>query len=159
MAIELSTAGIIVKWAVEATAGIRPTTGYAAIRGIKSIPEFNPEPNMLDCTPLEETEFHRSIPGLRDLGGVIGLTVNDYDDFRTDWTSMLTAYTTAASAGKGLWIEYYVPGLSAASKQSWYFSAVPSTLGFGGAEVDGVLENVAYLTPNKVHGWDAKSTT
>ena len=156
MAIELSTAGILVRWAVEATAGTRPTTGYVAFKGIKSIPEFGGEPNQLDCTPLEETEWHRYIPGLKDAGGSVGLTVNDYDDFRSSWSSMMTAYNTAKASGKALWIEYLVPGLT--SKPSFFYSATPSDLGFGGAEVDGVFENVAYLTPNKVHGWDTSAT-
>lgn len=159
MAIELSTAGILVRWAVEAVAGTRPTTGYAALNGIKSIPEFGGEPNQMDCTPLEETEWHRYIPGLKDAGGAVGLTVNDYDDFRTSWNAMMTAYETAKAAGKALWIEYYVPGLSSGSKPSFFYSATPSDLGFGGAEVDSVYENVAYLTPNKVHGWDTASTS
>ena len=29
----------------------------------------------------------------------------------------------------------------------FFFTAIPSPLGFGGAEVDAVLENVVYLTP------------
>jgi len=159
MSIELSTAGIKVKWAVEVTEGTRPTSGYTVLSGIKSIPEFNPEPNLLDVTPLEETAYKRYIPGLRDNGGAIGLSVNDYDDFRTSWAAMMTAYATASAAGKALWIEYYVPGISAANKPSFYYKAVPQNFGFGGAEVDGVLENTAYLVPNEVHGWDAASTT
>ena len=155
MAIELSTAGIKVKWAVEATAGTRPTTGYAELVGVKSISEFNPEPNQIDVTPLAETTWHRYIPGLKDVGGAQQLTVNDYDDFRTSWDAMMTAYTTASATGKALWIEYNVPGLT--DKPSFYYSAVPQDLGFNGADVDSAYENVAYLTPNKVSGWAAAS--
>ena len=160
MAIELSTAGILVKWACEATAGTRPTSGYTQLVGVKSISEFNPEPNMIDVTPLAETDWHRYIPGLKDAGGAQQLTVNDYDDFRTSWDAMMTAYATAKAAGKALWIEYYVPGFTAVgAKPSFYYSAVPQDLGFNGAEVDAAYENVAYLTPNKVVGWAAASTT
>lgn len=154
MALELSTAGILVKYAIEATADTRPTTNYTEIPGIKSIPEINPEPNMLDVTPLSETEYHRYIPGLKDVGGAIGLTVNHYETFRNAWETMYEAYTTAAAAGKGMWVEFYIPG-----DESFFFRAVPSPLGFGGAEVDAVLENVAYFTPNYVAGWNAHSTT
>ena len=69
---------------------------------------------------------------------------------------MMTAYETAKAQNKALWIEYYVPGLS--TKPSFFYSATPSDLGFGGADVDAVYENTAYLTPNKVHGWDTAST-
>lgn len=156
MAIELSTAGIKVKWAVESVAGTRPTSGYSALSGVKSISEFNPEPNQLDVTPLDETTWHRYIPGLKDVGGAQQLTVNDYDDFRTSWDAMITAYTTAKAAGKALWIEYNVPGIT--SNPSFFYSAEPQDLGFNGAEVDAVFENVAYLTPNKVAGWAAASS-
>ena len=156
MAIELSTAGILVKWAVEATAGTRPTSGYAEIVGVKSISEFNPEPNTIDVTPLAETTWHRYIPGLKDAGGAQQLTVNDYDDFRTSWDAMMTAWETANASGKALWIEYYVPGIS--DNPSFYYSATPQELGFNGAEVDAANDNVAYLTPNKVVGWAAAST-
>lgn len=155
MAIELSTAGITVKWAVEATAGTRPTSGYQQLVGVKSISEFNPEPNMIDVTPLDETTWHRYIEGLKDVGGAQQLTVNDYDDFRTSWDALMTAYTTAKSTGKALWIEYNVPGIS--SKPSFFYSAIPSELGFSGKEVDTANDNVVYLTPNKVEGWAAAS--
>lgn len=154
MATELSTAGILVKYAVEATAGTRPTSGYTAIPGIKSISDFNPEPNQLQVTPLSETKQHRYIPGLKDPGGAVSLTVNHYEDFRTAWTTMYTAYETAAATGKALWVEYYIP-----DDQSFFYRAIPSELGFGGADVDSVLENVAYFTPNSVGQWAAHSTT
>ena len=157
MATELSTAGIQVKWAVEASAGVRPTSGFAAIRGVKVIPEIGGEPNNLDVTPLEEPTWRRSIPGLRDPGGAVGLTVNDYDDFRTDWDAMYTAFQTAKASGLATWWEINVPGLT--SKPSFYFSGQPSELGFGGAEVDSPFENTPYITINKIEGWAAKSTT
>lgn len=59
MANEISTAGIALKWAVETTAGTRPTTGFATIPNIKSIPEFNPEPSTLEVTDLSDTEWKR----------------------------------------------------------------------------------------------------
>ena len=154
MAIELSTAGILVKWAVEATAGTKPSSGFTELVGAKSISEFNPEPNMLDKTPLKETKMHSYIPGLMDPGGAQQITVNDYDDFRTSYSAMYTAYETAKEAGKALWIEYYVPDMDD-DNNGYFFTAIPSPLGFGGAEVDSVLENVVYLTPTSAAEWAA----
>ena len=158
MAIELSTAGIKVYYAAEATAGTRPTTksSYTELVGIKSISEFNPEPNQIDVTPLAETTWHRYIPGLKDVGGSQQLTVNDYDDFRTSWDSLMTAYA-ALTGGKEMWFMYEVPGIT--SKPCFYYSGVPQDLGFNGAEVDSAFENVVYITPNKVVGWAAGPTT
>lgn len=153
MALELSTAGIKVKWAVETTAGTRPTTGYAIIPNVKSIPGYNPEPSNLDVTDLSDEVWKRYIPGLKDPGGSIGLTVNHNDTFKNAWQTMYSAYETARASGLSLWIEFAIP-----SSESFYFQAIPSTLGFNGAEVDAVLENTAYLAPNGEPVWAAAST-
>ena len=41
MANELSSAGVKLKYAVEATAGTRPTAGYTALGGLVEIPDIN----------------------------------------------------------------------------------------------------------------------
>lgn len=153
MAIELSTAGIVVKWVAETASGTRPTTGYQKIRGIKSISDFNPEPEMLEVTDLSDAEWRRHIPGLKDASSIQSLTTNDYPDFRTDWEAVVAANETGKASGLAIWFEYQVPGF-----KSFYFRGVPSKLGFNGAEVGAVLENVAYVTPNLIHGWDTCST-
>ena len=153
MALEISTAGIKVKWAAETTAGTRPTTGYTTIPNVKSIPGYNPEPSNIQVTDLSDQEWHRYIPGLKDPGGAIGLTVNYNDTFNTAWSGLITAYEAAKAASKSIWIEFAIPNM-----QSFYFQAIPSELGFNGAEVDSVLENVAYLTPNGEPVWAAAST-
>ena len=45
--IALSTAGVTVSYAVETEVNTRPTAGYAVIHDIKSIPDFNPEPETI----------------------------------------------------------------------------------------------------------------
>jgi len=141
--LEISTAGIKVKYAVETTAGTRPTTGYTEIPDITSIPEYNPQPNNLQVTNLSDTKFHRYIPGLQDPGGAMGFGANDTDALHTAWDAMVTAAATARASGKQLWIEYAIPG-----RDSVYYTAIPTELGFGGAEVDAVLTTTCYLTPN-----------
>lgn len=145
MALELSTAGITVKWAVEATAGTRPTSTYTALPGVKSIPEFGTSINALQCTPLSNTSSHSYVEGLSDPGGAQGLTVNDYSAFRVAWEGMLDAYETAKGNGLGLWVEYAYP--EGSGMESFYYPAEPSKLGYGGAEVDSVLENIANFVP------------
>lgn len=153
MALELSTAGIKVKWAVETTAGTRPTTGYVTLPNVKSIPGYNPEPSNLDVTDLSDEIWKRYIPGLKDPGGSIGLTVNYNATFLAGWNALYSAYETAAEENKSLWIEFAIP-----SMESFYFQAIPSSIGFNGAEVDSVLENTAYLAPNGEPVWAAAST-
>lgn len=156
MALELSTAGVSVKWAVESTAGTRPTTGYVVIPGVKSIPEFGTDQNTLETTTLAELKNKTYIPGLRDSGGAIGLTVNDYATFRDAWETMLAAYATAKAAGKGLWVEYAYP--TGSGLDSFFYPAEPTEIGFGGADVDEVLENVASFIPAGDYVFAAAST-
>ena len=56
MSERFSTAGMWLAYASEATAGTRPTSGYIKISEIKSIPSFNPSPETIESTTLEEEE-------------------------------------------------------------------------------------------------------
>ena len=69
VAIDLSTAGIRIGYAYEATSGTRPTSGYTNLPNPKSIPDMNPQPNALDITSLNDTEWKRYMEGLKDMGG------------------------------------------------------------------------------------------
>ena len=155
MANELSTAGILVKYCSETTAGTRPTTGYTTIPNITEISSLNPEPNTLEVTDLSDTVWKRYIAGLKDVGGAVTLTANFTTAFKTAWANLVTAYGTAASANpaKAVWFEIYVPNFA-----SFYFAGKPSELGFDGASVDSVLQGGVYITPNQIHGWDTSST-
>ncbi|MBR0144328.1 MAG: hypothetical protein IJM21_09170 [Clostridia bacterium] len=152
MALELSTAGIQVKYAVAAD-GLRPAAAYTVIPEIKSIPEFGTEVNTLQTTPLSAVKNHTYIPGLTDTGGAVSLTVNDCPAFRTAWNACVAA-AEGMNDGAKMWFEYAIPGLD----DSFYFPGMPLPLGFGGADVDEVLENVANVIPTGDCLWAAKST-
>lgn len=157
MALEISTAGLAIKYCVESTAGTRPTTGYTAIPEVKSIPAIGADVNALQTTPLSATQNHTYIPGLRDSGGSIALTVNDCPTFRTAWTALLTAASTAKAAGKATWFEIAYP-TGAGAMDSCYFTGEPCGLGFGGAEVDTVAENTPSIMPTGDLTWATAST-
>lgn len=151
----VSTAGLLVKYAVEATAGTRPTSGYTTIPGVKAIPAIFNDPNMLQSTSLEATKNHTYIPGLNDSGGSIQLTVNDYDAFRTAWETCVDAYA-GLTGGKTMWFELaYQEG---SNLDSFYFPGEPLPLGFGGADVDAVLENNMNIAPQGDYEFAAAST-
>ena len=155
MANAVSTAGMLVKYAVEATAGTRPTSGYTTIPGVKAIPELFNDPNTLQSTALDATKNHTYIPGLGDSGGSAGLTVNDYKAFRDEWDDCVDAYD-ALTGGKQMWFEFaYQDG---SDLDSFYFPGQPLPLGFGGAEVDSVLENTANILPQGDYLFAAAST-
>lgn len=153
MAQELSTAGVLLKYKVETTAGTRPTSGYTTVPNIKSIPDFNPEPESLEVTDLSDTEWKRYIAGLKDPGGALAFTANMTTGFKTAWAALVTAYEGGISTNKACWFEIMVPNLG-----SFYFAGIPSPLGMKGMDVNSVLEIDAYVTPNQIHGWDTSST-
>lgn len=151
---ELSTAGSTLNYCVETTKGKRPTTGYKAIKGIKSTPDFNTPPSSLEVTDLSDRERKRTIPGLRDAGGALAFGANFTVDFKADWDALMAAYKTAVSDGKAVWFEVKIPTMD-----SFYFNGVPSPLALSALEVDSVLEIDAYITPNEVEGFATPSTT
>lgn len=153
MSQELSTAGVLLKYAVEATAGTRPTTGYTQVPCIKAIPDFNPEPESLEVTDLSDTTWRRYIPGLRDPGGALAFTANLTTQFKTAWETLITAFETANASGKATWFEIMVPNFG-----SFYFAGYPTELGMTAMDVNAVLEIEAYVTPNQIEGWGTSST-
>lgn len=140
----VSTAGILFKYAVEVNAGTRPNTSYTTIPGCKAIPALFNDPNMLDSTPLSAKKNKTYIEGLGDSGGAIAITVNDHKAFRDAWTNCVGAYANLTT-GLGMWFEIAYPVGS--GLDSFYFPGKPLDLGFGGADVDSVLENNANIVP------------
>lgn len=155
MAIELSSAGVSLQYAVETSAGVRPTSGYKKITGIKSTPDLNPEASSLDVTDLSDTEWKRYIGGLKDPGGALAFGANNTEDFQTDWSGLVEEYNTAKATGLGMWFAIVVPGLT----KAFYMSVEPQPLGLSAIEVDSVLEIEAYASPKKIVGWENKPTS
>lgn len=152
--IDLSTAGVSLRYAAETTAGVRPASGYTPIPGLRSIPDLNPEPSSLETTTLDETEYKTYIPGLKDVGGALQFTANNSAQFQSAWGALVSAADTANEGGKAIWFAVIIPGLP----NAFYFAGKPSPLGLSAIEVDSVLEINPYITPSKVEGWAAKPT-
>lgn len=147
--IDLSSAGVSVQYAVEATAGTRPTTGFEKLTGVKSIPDLNPEPSSLETTTFDETEWKTYIPGLKDPGGALAFTANNTQEFQDEWEAMVTAAATAKADGKATWFAIVIPGLT----KAFYFAGMPAPLGLSGIDVDSVIEIDGYISPSSVAGW------
>ena len=154
-AINLSTAGIRLLYAVESTAGTRPTTGYKELHGPKTTPSLNPAPETLETTTLNETEYKTYIDGLKDLGGALEFTFNLTEELVTEWDELMTAYETAKETGKATWFTIVIPGLT----ESFYFTGNPSDMGLPEASVSSVLEITNYITPTNAPEKYAKPTT
>jgi len=150
MAVALNTLGVSVSWAVEATAGTRPTTGYTVIPNIKEVPEMNPSPETLESTDLSQTEYKTYVEGLKDLGGALSFVANFNDDLSTKWDALMTAYNGAE--GKAIWFEIKHPKLAKAV----YFTGQPSAMGLPSMSVNSILETNLYITPTNAPIWANK---
>jgi hypothetical protein len=151
MANELTTAGISVMYAVEATADVRPTVlaDYTLIPSIKEVPELNPEAEGLEVTDLSDTEWKRYTDGLKDPGSSLGFMANHTQAFQTAWETMVTASETGALTSLATWYAIIIPGIT----KDFFVAGVPVDLGLAQAGVNGVLETTGYITPNEVEGW------
>ena len=154
MAINLSTAGVQLQYAVEETAGTRPTSGYKRIKGIKSTPSLNPSPDALETTTLDELEYKTYIDGLKDVGGAIDFTFNLTEELITAWDELMTAYEAGKATGKATWFTIVIPGLT----NSFYFTGNPSAMGLPETSVNSVLEITNYITPTNAPEKFAKPT-
>ena len=152
--IALSTAGVTVGYAVEATAGTRPTTGFAQIPDLKEIPDFNPEPETHEATDLEETEYKFYVAGLKDVGGALAFLANFTEKLQTEWEDIVETYKTAAEDGKRMWFEIKHPTLP----KSVFFTGEPASMGLPAMSPNGVLETNVYITPTSAPQWETKTT-
>lgn len=142
-AINLSTLGIKMGYAVEATKGTRPTSGYTQLVGVKSTPSLNPSPDTLETTTLEETEYKTYVDGLKDLGGALEFTFNLTEDLLSQWDTLMTAYEAGKASEKNTWFVIVIPGLT----NAYYFPGNPSAMGLPETSVNAVLETTNYITP------------
>ena len=153
--IALSTAGVAIKYAVETTENTRPTTGYTRIHDIKEVPDFNPEPETIEATDLEETDYKFYVAGLKDVGGALGFLANFTQTLQTQWEGIVTAYDTAIAENKRMWFEISHPNLT----KSVFFTGEPASMGLPSMSVSSILETTLYITPTSSPIWETKSTT
>ena len=140
------TAGIDFGYAAGTSAGTAPTS-FTHIPDITDIPEIGAsEPETYESTSLDNLEYKTYVAGLKDLGGALGLTVNDTPEFRTAWE----AICTAAEGEYGAWASITIP---APINERLVFKAEPTPYGFGGASINGILTNTAYITPTSEPEW------
>lgn len=151
-----STIGMKVYYAVESTAGTRPTamSAYTQIVGIKEIPGIGEEVSAIDVTPLEELEFMQYVAGLKDTSGNIAFTANNTNAFQTAWSALVTAYKAGIPDDKATWFCITHPNLT----NAFYFTGEPVNLGFSAASVNEALNASANVVVGKCEGWQAAPT-
>ena len=151
--LEIGTVGAHVYWAVETSAGVRPTTSasYSEILGVSQAPGFEMTPETIDASDISDyiTQY---IPGRQDPGGDASFTLNHSDAARTAWEAMVTAANTAKASGLRCWFEYVYDG----DDKAYFWSGLPLTLGNGGIEQNAVSTLPAHVIPNGSFEWATK---
>lgn len=147
--ISLSTAGILFGYGVETAKGQKPTV-FTQIERAMSLPALNPQPESLDVTPLDATEWKEYIAGLKDTGGALAVRFSLNNALKETWSDLIDKYNTAKASDLAVWVEFYIPGMT----DAFFFTCEPTPLGFGGAEVNAHLEVEAFITPTGKIGWD-----
>lgn len=140
------TAGIDFGYAAGTAAGTVPSS-WTHIPDITDIPEIGAsEPETYESTSLDNLEYKTYVAGLKDLGGALGLTVNDTPEFRAAWK----AFVTASEGEYGAWASILIP---APINQRLTMKVQATPYGFGGASINGILTNTAYITPLSEPEW------
>lgn len=144
MSERLATMGLWLGYAVETTAGERPTSGYKRVPEVKTMPSFNPAPETIESTTFEEMEYKTYVPALKDLGGALEYGANLTNDLGDFWDEVLDAYETASAARKAMWWVMAHPSLNFAL----YFMGKPSPFSLNESAVSAMLETTLYITPS-----------
>lgn len=144
MSQRVSTAGMYLCYAVAASSSAsRPTTGYKKVPEVKSMPSFNPAPETIESTTLEETEYKTYVPGLKDLGGALEFGANLTDDLVDFWEDLMDDFASAFAASTDVWFAIVHPNLAKAT----FFIGEPSPIGLNEATVGSMAETTLYITP------------
>lgn len=151
--VEITTVGAKVKYCVESSQGVRPTTGFVELIGVSSAPGLDMTVSTIDVSDLSDyiTQY---VPGRQDPGGDLQFTLNHSDEAIDAWAAMKSAADTGLASKLRLWIEYAFPNAT----YSYFYCARPQALGNGGMEQNAADTIPAHVVPNGECGWFAAST-
>lgn len=137
---DVTTLGVKFGYAVEATAGTRPASGYIQIPRCKSIGGVSLSPEQIDVSCLEDL-VSKYADGRADTGGT--WETSFHSDAITALGTLLTSAATAKADGKGVWFVVWIPSLT---KSFFVKAAVPSKLAMGEIGENSALEIPLSLT-------------
>ncbi len=118
----VSTVGSLTGYAVETTAGTKPTT-FKLLHRINASDEIKIDVETIDASALED-EVERTIAGRGSTGGTFNVTVNVTDETITEWETLISEYKTGKTDGKSMWYEEYFPSL----KKAFFTKIEPPTI-------------------------------
>lgn len=145
---DLTTIGVKVGYAVEETAGQKPTT-FKWLKRCKNIPGIDLSQEKIDVTALED-KIKQYAAGVADTGGDWNLTFGVNDDVVADLTSMREASIAGKNANKATWFDVWLPGLS----KSFYVIAEPGMIPMPDFSQGNAAEIQINCTVNEYKGLD-----
>lgn len=157
MAGEISSAGVKIYYAPESTAGTMPSTGFKqkATGATLNIADYvtgvsglGADYDMLDVTPLSETDRHRFIRGLQNNDGSIELSANINPTSRADWGAIVDEYA-ALTGGKALWFEFILPG----DTDAIFVRGEPLPMRFPDVEAGTAVQGAVQIVENQYADW------
>lgn len=163
MAGEISSAGVKIYYAPESTAGTMPSTGFKqkATGATLNIADYvtgvsglGADYDMLDVTPLSETERHRFIKGLQSNDGSIELSANINPTSRADWGAIVDEYA-ALTGGKALWFEFILPG----DTDAIFVRGEPLPMRFPDVEAGTAVQGAVQIVENQYADWTTAITS
>lgn len=120
----ISTLGVSLKYAVESSAGVKPSS-WTTLTRVNSIGGISLDTEKIDASALEDTAS-QYIAGRADTGGTVSVTVNLTPDTITEWETLISQYETAHSSNLQMWFEVSSSGLGG---KAFYFIAEPPIAG------------------------------
>lgn len=108
----ISTLGITFGYAMETTAGAKPSA-FKQLNRINSIGGINIENEQIDASALEDL-VSRYIQGRGDTGGTFPVGVNYTSETLTEWEEVISDYNDAKGTGKRMWFQTIIPGFEKA---------------------------------------------
>lgn len=154
--LEISTVGASFRYAVESTAGVRPTSGYTLIPNVNSVGLSAPSVNTGDVSNIQD-KVSRSIPLRQDFDAAVSVDLIHAEKAIDAWGVLVATTETAKASNLAVWYEMRYP--SPATK-SYYFYGEAQAM--KGAQLNN--NEVSHLTANIVRtsgddeGWFPKST-
>lgn len=119
---DLTTIGVKLGYAVESTAGQKPTA-FTWLKRCKNIGGIELTSEKIDVTALED-KVKQYAEGVADTGGEWALTFGINDGVVDALTALREASQTAKESGKATWFNVWFPGL----KKSFYIVAEPGMI-------------------------------
>lgn len=145
---DLSTIGIKFGWAVETTAGTKPTS-FTWIPRCNKIAGITVTRDKIDVTCFEDT-IKKYIAGVGDTGGDWTVNFNGSMKFVDRWNSLLAAYEEAAEKGLATWANVFIPGFG-----SYFIKIEPGEIPMSDLESNNKLDMQMSCVINEYAGLGA----